>query len=196
MDFVTINVSEFFRNPEQWRVLSEFVLPSVVAYRRGHPVRVWSAGCSGGQEAYSLAIAVLEAGGQPKVLGTDIDEPSLEKARAGVYSAEEAKGISRMRLAQHFERCAEGYRVRDALRRTASFERRNLLVDEYPQDLDLAVCRNVLIYFTDQGKQRVLTGLAGSLRSGGVLFTGATEAVFNPGCYGLSQIYPFFYQRC
>lgn len=196
MDFITINVSEFFRNPEQWRVLRESILPAMVEYRNGLPVRIWSAGSSGGQEAYSLAITVLEAAGIPKVLGTDIDESSIEKARAGVYSLEEVKGLSRLQLTRYFERCGEGYRAREVLRRVVSFERRNLLSDEYPRDLDLAVCRNVLIYFTDQWKQRVLRGLAGSLRYGGVLFTGATEPVFNPAAYGLSQIHPFFYQRC
>jgi chemotaxis protein methyltransferase CheR len=195
VDFLTINVSEFFRNPEHWKVLSESILPGLIAYRNGRKVRIWSAGSSGGQEAYSLAIAALEAGGTPEILGTDIDEPSLAKAKAGVYSADEVKGVSRVYLARYFERRDEGYRVREVLRRAVSFRRGNLLVDEYPRDLDLTVCRNVLIYFTEQGKQRVLTGLAGSLRRGGVLFTGATEAVFNPSSYGLSQIHPFFYQR-
>jgi len=195
LDFITINVSEFFRNPEQWKVLKESVLPPILAYRRGKPVRIWSAGSSAGQEAYSLAITVLDAGGVPQVLGTDIDQASLEKARAGVYSKEEIKGLSRFYLAKYFEPHGDGYRVQDVLRRVVSFERRNLLTDEYPRDLDLAVCRNVLIYFTEQGKQRVLRGLAESLRPGGVLFTGATEPVFNPAAYGLTQIYPFFYQR-
>ncbi|HHY45485.1 MAG TPA: protein-glutamate O-methyltransferase CheR [Firmicutes bacterium] len=195
LDFITINVSEFFRNPEQWRILRESVLPTLVVYRSGQPVRVWSAGSSAGQEAYSLAISVLEAGGVPKVLGTDIDEASLKKARAGIYSSEEIKGVSKVYLTRYFEPHGDGYRVREILRRAVAFERGNLLTDEYPNDLDLAVCRNVLIYFTDQGKQRVLRGLADSLRRGGVLFTGATEPVFNPASYGLSQMHPFFYQR-
>ena len=130
----------------------------MIAYRNGRKVRIWSAGSSGGQEAYSLAIAALEAGGTPEILGTDIDEPSLAKAKAGVYSADEVKGVSRVYLARYFERRDEGYRVREVLRRAVSFRRGNLLVDEYPRDLDLTVCRNVLIYFTEQGKQRVLTG--------------------------------------
>lgn len=195
LDFITINVSEFFRNPEQWKILRESILPPIVAYRNGQPVRIWSAGSSAGQEAYSLAISALEAGGLPKVLGTDIDEASIEKARAGVYSSEEVKGLSTFHLSRYFKPHPEGYRVREILRRAVSFERGNLLTDEYPRDLNLAVCRNVLIYFTDQGKQRVLRGLAASLRRGGILFTGATEPVFNPASYGLNQIHPFFYQR-
>lgn len=195
VDFLTINVSEFFRNAEQWKVLREAVLPPMIKSKMGQSVQIWSAGSSGGQEAYSLAMVVLEMGGVPKVLGTDIDEPSLTKARAGAYSADEAAGAGRLYLAKYFDRTSDGYRAKEMLRRLASFERRNLLADEYPQGLDLVVCRNVLIYFTDKGKQQVLKGLADSLRQGGVLFTGATEAVFNPAVYRLSQIYPFFYAR-
>lgn len=195
VDYLTINVSEFFRNEEQWKVLRESVMPPIVRFKNGQPVQVWSAGSSAGQEAYSLAMLVFEAGGVPNVLGTDIDEPSLAKAREGEYSAAEIEGVSGLYLAKYFDKTAGGYRVKEVLRRAVSFERRDLLSDAYPMGLDLAVCRNVLIYFTEKGKQQVLKGLADSLRRGGVLFTGATEAVFNPTAYGLRQIYPFFYER-
>ncbi|HHX27965.1 MAG: CheR family methyltransferase [Bacillota bacterium] len=195
VDFLTINVSEFFRNEEHWKVLRASVLPPIVKARAGKPVEIWSAGSSAGQEAYSLAMTVLEAGGTPRVLGTDIDEPSLAKAREGSYSSSEIEGLDRLHLAKYFDKTPTGYKVREVLKRSVLFERRNLLSDPYPRDLDLAVCRNVLIYFTDKGKQQVLRGLADSLRPGGVLFTGATEAVFNPSAYGLKQIYPFFYER-
>lgn len=195
VDFLTINVSEFFRNEEQWKVLSEEILPPMLKSRMGKVLEMWSAGSSAGQEAYSLAMAVLDAGGIPKVLGSDIDEPSLKKAREGAYSEAEAGGVNRVCLDKYFNKTSSGYRVKEILRRAVSFERRNLLSDEHPRNLDLAACRNVLIYFTDKGKQQVLKGLVDSLRRGGVLFTGATEAVFNPAVYGLRQIYPFFYER-
>jgi chemotaxis protein methyltransferase CheR len=85
--------------------------------------------------------------------------------------------------------------VNDTLKKMVSFEKHNLLGSDYPCNMDLILCRNVLIYFTDEGQEHVISGLASSLRPGGVLFMGATEAIFKCKEYGLSQICPFFYQR-
>jgi chemotaxis protein methyltransferase CheR len=196
VDYLTINVSEFFRNADQWKTLRERVLPLLLVGPSSQGLKVWSAGSASGQEAYSLAMLLCEMGARGSAIqGTDIDEPSLRRAEAGVYTKEEVAAVPRHLLAKYFVQDGTGYRAGDQLRRMVSFRRRNLLSDEYPACLDLALCRNVLIYFTDKGKNQVIGGLVNSLKVGGVLFTGATEAIFNPAAFGLVQIQPFFYRR-
>jgi chemotaxis protein methyltransferase CheR len=194
VDFLTINVSEFFRNEDQWKVLREKVLPNLLS--ENPLIKTWSAGSSGGQEAYSLAATLSEMGVTAgTVLGTDIDEPSLRKADAGLYTKDEIAGMPKHLLLKYFTPEGTGFRAGSRIKKMVSFQRKNLLSDGYPRGLDLVLCRNVLIYFTDKGKNQVIAGLAESLRPGGVLFTGATEAIFTPGTFGLTQIQPFFYRR-
>ncbi len=196
VDFLTINVSEFFRNPDQWKVLKERILPGLLGGSAARALKAWSAGSSCGQEAYTLAMTLHEMGADGStVVGTDIDEPSLRRAEAGIYTREEAAAIPKHLLAKYFDPDGTAYRAKDKLKRMVSFRRANLLSDEYPSGLDLVLCRNVLIYFTEKGKNQVIEGLARSLKQGGVLFTGATEAIFNPGTFGLAQVQPFFYQK-
>ena len=196
VDYLTINVSEFFRNPDHWRILKEEVLPSLAGGGSPSAIKAWSAGCSTGQEAYSLAILLSEVGAsRSTVLATDIDEPSLRKAEEGAYTLQEVTGVAKHRLARYFALKDGKYLIREDIRKMVSFRRGNLLSDPYPSGMDLVLCRNVLIYFTEEGKRRVIEGLAASLKPGGVLFTGAAEAIFNPGAYGLTQIRPFFYRR-
>lgn len=195
VDFLTINVSEFFRNQEQWDTLREKILPLLMENPLGG-LKAWSAGSSCGQEAYSLAMMLCEMGAhRSAILGTDIDEPSLKKAEEGVYTREEAAGIPSPALAEYCVPEGTGFRAGNTIRRMVTFGRLNLLSDEYPHAMDLVLCRNVLIYFTEKGKDQVVHGLVDSLRPGGVLFTGATEAIFNPAEFGLAQIQPFFYRR-
>ena len=193
VDYLTINVSEFFRNPDHWRILKEEVLPSLTGGRSPSAIRAWSAGCSAGQEAYSLAMLLSEIGAsRSAVLATDIDEPSLRKAKEALYTLQEVAGVAKYRLARYFVQTDGKYQVRDDIRKMVSFRKGNLLSDPYPSGMDLVLCRNVLIYLTEEGKRRVIEGLAGSLKPGGVLFTGAAGAMFFPGAFGLTQIRPFF----
>ncbi|MGI6621152.1 MAG: CheR family methyltransferase [Bacillota bacterium] len=194
-EYLTINVSEFFRNREQWDVLAGQVLP-LLADSAKWRMRVWSAGSAAGQEAYSAAMVFAERSLHGVfALGTDIDETSLSKARAGRYTASEVKSVPKKLLDKYFRKTDDLYVVADTIKRMVSFRRHDLLASEYPGNMDLIICRNVLIYFSERSKQDVLTRLAASLRSGGVLFMGATEAIFNPQHYGLTQIFPFFYRR-
>lgn len=196
VDFLTINVSEFFRNPEQWAMLRDKILPLLMDDPKAGGIKAWSAGSSGGQEAYTLAMTLYDVGAKASsILGTDIDEPSLKKATRGAYTREEAAGIPRTSLAKHFTLEEGKYQASEILRRMVSFKRHNLLADKAPQGMDLIICRNVLIYFTDKGKDQVIQGFAGSLRPDGILFTGSTEAIFNPAAYGLTQVQPFFYRK-
>lgn len=196
VDYLTINVSEFFRNNEQWKVLNERVIPRLVKAPVPGKLHIWSAGSAAGQEAYSLAMTLAEIRVRNvSILGTDIDEPSLKKAREGKYSHDEIKNVPGEFLSKYFSKEGSLYLVKDKVKKMVRFENHNLLGSDYPGNMDLILCRNVLIYFTDKGKEHVVSRLASSLKPGGVLFMGATEAIFNHREYGLSQISPFFYER-
>ena len=128
VDFLTINVSEFFRNEEHWKVLRASVLPPIVKARAGKPVEIWSAGSSASQEAYSLAMTVLEAGGTPECWGLTLTSRASRK-REGSYSRSEIEGLDRLHLAKYFDKTPTGYKVREVLKRSVLFEKRNLLSD-------------------------------------------------------------------
>lgn len=194
LDFITINVSEFFRNPDRFRELETMILPDL--YRRDRPFRAWSAGTANGAEAYSLAILLFE---HPplrgaRVLATDIDRQMLEQAREGIYTEQDLKNVDPARRKRFFRPDGDRYRVTDALRSLVEVRRHDLLRDPYPTDLDLIVCRNVIIYFTDEAKAHLFRGFRSSLREGGVLFLGGTESFFNSRDYGFETIRPFFYR--
>lgn len=195
VDFLTINVSEFFRNPEQWKILREKVIPGLLQESGKRWLRAWSAGSSGGQEAYSLAITLRELSVQGSILATDIDEPSLAKGTRGKYSRDELRNVPASLVGKYFHPEGDLLAVNDDVKDMVTFRTHNLLSEDYPQGMDLVLCRNVLIYFTEEGKRHVIGKLARSLRPGGVLFVGATEAIFAPKNYGLSQMLPFFYSR-
>ena len=198
VDFLTINVSEFFRNTEHWVTLREEILPQIIkALPDRAGVDAWSAGCSGGHEPYSLALILANSypDRRHRILATDIDRKSLEKARAGRYTEAETASVPPDMREAFFTRQGDMWEIVPTVKSLVSFRQHDLLGDEYPAGFHLVICRNVLIYFKDYGKERVLRKLSSSLRPGGFLFTGATEAIFAPGAYGLKQEYPLFYRR-
>lgn len=195
LDLITINVSEFFRNPGQWAILRDKILPKLCARTCG-TLRAWSAGSSAGQEAYSLATCLdLMLPGRFGVLATDIDLLCLHKGQEGLYSKQEVEGVPGHILAQYFRQEGQSFRVNNRLRRSVTFRRHDLLCDTYPSGFHLILCRNVLIYFTGAGRDTVVRNLVGAMTEGGVIFTGSTEALFGPQDYGLTQIHPFFYRK-
>jgi chemotaxis protein methyltransferase CheR len=205
IDRLTINVSEMFRNPEKWKELRERVLPLLL--ERKPSLKVWSAGCSHGAEAYSLAILLDLAGSSPAgpVHATDLDAGVLGRAKEGVYSAQDVRNVEPTCLARYFQRVAgaaghmgdsaSAYQVRRALRSRVRFARHNLLADPFESGYDLICCRNVVIYFTDEAKERLFERLAAALAPGGVLFLGGTERIFSYREIGLEVLAPFFYRR-
>jgi len=194
LDFLTINVSEFFRNPVEWGILRERVLPDLTRRKSGGRLRAWSAGCSGGQEPYSLAMLLEETvPGKSYVLGTDIDRESLKKAVTGTYSLDEVRGVPGDFLEKYFLSDGPFVRVIDRLKAVVAFAHHNLLADPYPEGMDLILCRNVLIYFSDDSKRKIISKLVRALSPGGFLFVGASEAILTPRVFGLAQVYPFFY---
>lgn len=196
-DFVTINVSEFFRDPQRFSVLETRILPDLIAGRSA--IRAWSAGCSIGAEAYSLAMIFAERmrAALCTTLATDIDEGILARARRGAgYSQAEVRSVPETRLSRWFTKEQDRYTIRSDIRSMVHFRRHDLARDPCPTGwFDLIVCRNVVIYFTEEAKEETLRRFVSVLRPGGVLFLGGSEAVLRPGDLGLVPLESGFYRR-
>lgn len=197
LDRMTINVSELFRNPERFAELERDHIPALVAESpRG--LRVWSAACSYGAEPYSLAILLHEAAPAARhdIRGTDIDRRILDRARRGEFAAADMRHVSPERRRRWFTDAPDGGAVAvDALRRSVRFAQLDLLADRYPAGQDLILCRNVVIYFTEEAKDRVYANLRDALRPGGLLMIGSTETIPNPDRIGLHKVSTFLYRR-
>ncbi|CAA7603195.1 Chemotaxis receptor methyltransferase CheR, N-terminal [Acididesulfobacillus acetoxydans] len=192
---LTINVTQFFRDAKQWQTLQDDILPSLVRVK--FSLRLWSAGCSGGQEPYSLAILLAEhfPAVRPAILATDIDDNVLRQAKEGLYSANDFASTPPEILSKYFSPADHGYRVRDSLKRLVSFQHQDLLTARFETGFDFIACRNVVIYFTEEAKQLLYAKFAESLNLGGILFTGSTEHLFGMSHLGLKPVSPFFYQK-
>ncbi len=196
IEYLTINVSEFFRTPEKFGKLETDVIPDLL--KNTAKLNIWSAGCSIGAEPYSLAMILKEmTPGKPhRILATDLDIEILAKAKQGVYTDNELKSISTQRKAKYFDHQADGrYAVKDEIKRCIEFKRHNLLKDSFETGFDLILCRNVVIYFTEEAKDQLYANFFRALKPGGILFVGATEAILNFRNLGYTSYQPFFYQK-
>jgi chemotaxis protein methyltransferase CheR len=195
LDRVTINVSQLWRNPEQWTALSRHVVPELAKEGR---IRVWSAGCSYGAECYTVAAVCLESAGSARVTvkGTDIDTRVLARAERGHFSEEDARDAPAASLKRWFEHTETGWNAGAELHRVVSFERGDLLAMPVRTGAyDLVMCRNVVIYFTEDVRDSLHARLASSLRSGGYLVVGSTERITAAGELGLTLAHPFIYRK-
>src|SRR3954471_16055890 len=181
-----INVTEFFRDPPAWEHLRADVLPDLVAAKPlDEPVRVWSAGCSSGQEAYTIAMVLAELLGldayreRVKIYATDIDEGALNQARLAVYTAKEIESVPAELREKYFERADDRLAFRKDLRRTVIFGRNNLVQDAPISRLDLLVCRNTLMYLNAETQARVLRHFHFALQDTGVLMLGKSEMMIS-----------------
>ncbi len=192
---LTINVSEFFRQPDRFEELRQVHFPALLAERPR--LKLWSAGCSIGCEPYTLAILLQELSpdAHHSVLATDVDFGARSQAREGSYSPADVRSVPSALLEKYFEFDGERYLVRAALKRQVTFRHHDLLNDDYPTELDLVLCRNVVIYFTDEAKMRIHERFAASLRPGGLLFVGGSEMLAHPGDYGLVSAATGFYHK-
>jgi len=196
-DYLTINVTSFFRDTDKFDYLADTILPELLSSSR--KLRIWSAGCSNGHEPYTLAIMLSEASGiynRHSILATDIDRSALAKAEAGgPYTTEEISKVPSELLSRYFKADGDIYYTNEILRRSITFRYHNLLADPFEQNLDLIVCRNVVIYFQADAKRRLYQRFAGSLRPGGILFVGGTEVVPKALDLGLEMAGISFYRR-
>lgn len=192
---LTINVSQFFRDTNQWKTLREVVLPKLLQGKTN--LKLWSAGCSSGQEPYSLAMTLLEYFPQTRfsILATDIDTNVLQQAKEGIYKQNDFASTPPEILHKYFTLTPNGYQIKDSVKRQVTFQRQNLLTDRFENGFDFLACRNVVIYFTEEAKDMLYQKFTQSLSPGGILFTGSTEHLFGMNHLGLKPVSSFFYQK-
>jgi chemotaxis protein methyltransferase CheR len=195
IDYLTINVTEFFRTPEKFVELENKVLSDLLI--KSAKLNIWSAGCSIGAEPYSIAMILMEKTPTVKhrILASDLDVEMLAKAKSGVYSANELKNLPPARLAKYFRESAGSYSLQESVKERVEFQRHNLLLDRFETGFDLILCRNVVIYFTEEAKEALYRRFFAALKPGGVLFVGGTEAILNFRDIGFQHYLPFFYKK-
>ncbi|TFB23967.1 protein-glutamate O-methyltransferase CheR [Filobacillus milosensis] len=195
LDRMTINVSEFYRNYKRWEILKDEIIPGLA---EGKPsLKVWSAACSTGEEPYTLAMLLSDFYdlNNVSILATDIDENAIQRAKMGLYPERSLKEAPQDKINKFFTQNDKMFTVRDELKQAVTFKKHNLLADSYPKNVDLIVCRNVLIYFTEEAKSTIYSNFSKALKPNGVLFVGSTEQLFNPSSYDFDVLSTFFYQK-
>jgi chemotaxis protein methyltransferase CheR len=195
LDRVTINVSQLWRHPEQWIRLERELLGEL---SQSGSLSAWSAGCSYGAEAFTLAAVCHKAipKARVRILGTDIDPRMVARASAGAFSDDDARGVPRADMERSFTPIPGGWQARPELRSMTRFEVGDLLrMRPRAAVHDLVMCRNTVIYFAEPIRDELHGRLAQALRPGGCLVIGATERVSKPAEVGLEPIYPFIYRK-
>lgn len=195
VDFIAINVSEFFRDTSLFNRLKTTVLPELL--RKSSHLNIWSAACSCGQEAYSIAMILSEfgSGSRHRILASDIDDSALERARnGGPYPPLEVKNVGKAQM-RFFNQNNEGFWVKNEIKEKVEFKRHNLLYDAFEKNFDLIVCRNVIIYFSDKVRDALYSKFNNSLKTNGVLFTGGSEVILCPDKMNFRILAPSFYLR-
>ena len=181
---ILINVTAFFRDTAAWDVVTERVIPELLEHKPAPaPIRLWSAGCASGEEAYTLAMLLVEAMGDSdykervKIYATDVDEEALARARQATYDAREIAGVPQRLLGSYFDHADSGYTFRKDLRRNVIFGRHDLIQDAPISRVDLLACRNTLMYFNAETQARILSRFHFALNDRGVLFLGRAETL-------------------
>ncbi|MDP9799425.1 two-component system CheB/CheR fusion protein [Catenuloplanes nepalensis] len=185
---ILINVTGFFRDPEAWAYLREHVVPQLLAGKAPDaPIRVWSAGCASGEEAYTIAILLAEQIGveqfrqRVKIYATDVDEEALAEARLASYTDRQIAGLPEELRQRYFESAGGRHVFRKDMRRSVIFGRNDLMQDAPISRVDLLTCRNALMYFNAEAQSRILSRLYFALADGGVLFLGKAEMLLSHG---------------
>jgi chemotaxis protein methyltransferase CheR len=194
--FLTINVSEFFRDAVQFRLLQDEILPSLLKKNLG--LNIWSAGCSNGAEAYSVAILLdrLSPYRKHRILATDIDKVILNQAAVGgPYGAAEVRNVPPVLLEKYFIENDGSFRVIDRICSKVTFGLHDLTRDPFENDFDLIICRNVVIYFSSETKKILRRKFLDSLRVNGILFIGATETMLDARDNGFQRLSACFYRK-
>ena len=196
VNYITINVSEFYRNPDQWKILENEVFPKLIQ-KFGKNLKIWSAACSTGDEPYSLVMALSRhlPLNQIKIIATDLDKQVIAKAKVGLYNERSIEAVPEDLKQKYFKKIGASYQISDEIKARVEFREHNLIENDYAAGYHLIVCRNVLIYFTEEAKDEVFRKFYKSLAPGGVLFIGSTEQIINYKEMGYERKSPFFYQR-
>lgn len=195
LDYITINVTEFFRNKDIFKEF-ESVVTKQLSKEFGS-LKIWSAACSVGAEPYSLAIILDRTNTRlkGKILATDIDDGILARAREAVYRDHELKNISKADLKRYFIEEEKQYRLKDNIKNMVNFKKHDLILEKYERGFHAIICRNVVIYFKNETKNSIYQKFSDALEPGGVLFTGATESIYKPESFGLRKLSTFIYEK-
>ena len=196
VNYLTINVSEFYRNPDQWQLMDREIIPELIG-KFGKNLKVWSAACSTGDEPYSLVMALSKhlPLNQIKIIATDIDKQVIAKAKVGLYNAKSIAAVPDDLKKKYFTQIGPSFQISNEIKERVEFKEHNLLKDAYPTDCHLIVCRNVLIYFTEEAKEDIYRKFERSIKSGGLLFIGSTEQIINYREIGYERKNSFFYLK-
>lgn len=194
LDFITINVTEFFRNPELFFELQGIIREYSKNISR---LKVWSAACSMGCEPYSIAMLIDDINPRLKVdiLATDIDNNILKKAECGEYQSVEMKNVNETFKRKYFNFINNKYIISEKIKSMVTFKKQDLILDKYDTNFDLIVCRNVIIYFKNDVKMEIFKKFSNSLKKGGMLFVGATESIYNYKDFQLEKVSTFIYKK-
>ena len=195
LDFITINVTEFFRNPELFVDLEKQIKQELLP--KNPSLKIWSAACSIGCEPYTIGIILdkIAPNGRHNIIATDIDDTILTRAKAGEYTQNEMKGVNNSDLSKYFSAKDDKYYIDSKIKSIVTFKKHDLILDNYESGFDLIVCRNVVIYFNNDIKQEIYKKFSNSLKKGGLLFVGATESIYNYRDYGFEKASTFIYKK-
>lgn len=195
INYLTINVSEFYRNPGQWEILEKDIIPNLLQQKKN--LKIWSAACSTGEEPYSLVMLMSRFMdlSNIKIIATDIDDGAVAKAKRGIYVPKSLENLPKEFVTKFFDKEGDNYKIKDIVKKCVEFKKHNLLADKYLDNCDLIICRNVMIYFTEEAKSEIYQRFRDSLGPFGVLFVGSTEQIIMPQRYKLEPLKTFFYKR-
>lgn len=195
LDFITINVTEFFRNPEIFDDLKGKLQSELLPHNKN--LKIWSAACSIGAEPYSIAMILDSISPLSKhtILATDIDTTILEKAKKGEYVYSEVKNVKKEYMDKYFKIIGDKYIIDSKIKNMVTFKKHDLILERYENNFDLIVCRNVVIYFNQDVKNEIYKKFSSSLRKGGLLFVGATESIYNYRDFGFEKASTFIYKK-
>jgi chemotaxis methyl-accepting protein methylase len=204
LDDLSINVTHFFRDPEVFAAFQKGALTELVERKSKSSlslIRIWSAGCASGQEAYSLAIMMSEALGNGKNLtvkiwATDVDKEALKRGEAGEYEQKDLKEVNKKILEKYFVQVYNGkYSVKPEIKQMVKFQKQNLISDPALKFMDIIFCRNVMIYFTRKHQEELLAKFHQALNSGGYLVTSKVEGTWDKEIFTSYSPYNKIYQK-
>ena len=196
VNYLTINVSEFYRNPDQWELMDKVFIPELIK-TYGENLKVWSAACSTGDEPYSLVMALSKhiPLNKIKIIATDLDKQVIAQAKVGLYAEKSLVGVPKELKDKYFTKVGASYQISNEIKSRVEFKEHNLLKDRYPDRCNFIVCRNVLIYFTEEAKEDVYRKFNAALTDNGILFIGSTEQIMNHRDLGYERRNSFYYQK-
>jgi chemotaxis protein methyltransferase CheR len=194
--YLTINVSEFYRNPDQWELMDKEIIPELID-KFGKNLKIWSAACSTGDEPYSLVMALSRhiPLNMIHITATDLDKQVIAKAKVGLYNEKSVAAVPADLRSKYFTKIGLSYQISDEIKSRVEFKEHNLLENNYETGYHMIVCRNVLIYFTEEAKDEVFRKFYKSLQPGGVLFIGSTEQIINYKEVGYDRRNSFYYEK-